>query len=215
MQTNKFPFGSSFGYQIYHKCKQQPPFSTKRTLGHLFQEVNRAELEENCELCGTDNHSDPIIQTQYMSKGKYPSMFWLWTGPFVDFLPGVKKTLVIKLFCEFPDCIRTSIWLWYRDEIRHVHSEFLSNLCNFVFHKVVFEGIKGTSYTGDIAIDDVKIMNGSCPTPGDCSFDDGMCTWTNSRTGDVFDWIIGGGGTPSFFTGPSSDHTTGNGRFAF
>lgn len=94
MQTNKFPFGFSFGYQIYHKCKQQPPFSTKRTLGHLFQEVNRAELEENCELWGTDNHSDPIIQTQYMSKGKYPSMFWLWTGPFVDFLPGVKKTLV-------------------------------------------------------------------------------------------------------------------------
>lgn len=127
----------------------------------------------------------------------------------------MKKTLVIKLFCVFPDCIRTSIWLWYRDEIRHVHSEFLSNLCNFVFHKVVFEGIKGTSYTGDIAIDDVKIMNGSCPTPGDCSFDDGMCTWTNGRTGDVFDWIIGGGGTPSFLTGPSSDHTTGNGRFAF
>lgn len=82
----------------------------------------------------------------------------------------------------------------------------------FYFYKVVFEGVKGTSYTGDIAIDDIKIMNGSCPTPGDCSFDNGMCTWTNSRTGDNFDWIIGGGRTPSFLTGPSKDHTTGSGR---
>ena len=121
----------------------------------------------------------------------------------------------LSLHSKSPEGIMTSIWLWYSDGMRYVHYEFLSNLCNFVFYKVVFEGIKGASYTGDIAIDDVKIMNGSCPAPGDCSFDDGMCTWTNSRTGDVFDWIIGGGGTPSFLTGPSSDHTTGSGRFAF
>ena len=82
-----------------------------------------------------------------------------------------------------------------------------------MFHKIVFEGVKGASYTGDIAIDDVKVMDGSCPLPGDCSFDDGLCTWTNARTGDKFDWIIGGGRTPSFLTGPSKDHTTGSGRF--
>ena len=84
-----------------------------------------------------------------------------------------------------------------------------------IFQKIVFEGVKGASYTGDIAIDDVKIMNGSCPSPGDCSFDDGMCTWTNARTGDTFDWIVGGGRTPSFLTGPSKDHTTGSGRFFY
>ena len=32
--------------------------------------------------------------------------------------------------------------------------------------QVIFEGITGTSYTGDIAIDDVEIMDGACPLPG-------------------------------------------------
>lgn len=30
----------------------------------------------------------------------------------------------------------------------------------------------------------------------------------NSRTDD-FDWIVGSAGTPSFYTGPKFDHTTG------
>lgn len=30
----------------------------------------------------------------------------------------------------------------------------------------MFEGITGTSYTGDIAIDDVEILDGACPLPG-------------------------------------------------
>ena len=32
--------------------------------------------------------------------------------------------------------------------------------------QVIFEGITGTSFTGDIAIDDVEIMDGACPLPG-------------------------------------------------
>jgi len=55
-------------------------------------------------------------------------------------------------------------------------------------------------------------MSGSCPPPGDCSFEKGLCTWTNTQKGDIFDWIIGGGSTPSILTGPSKDHTTGSGR---
>ena len=56
-------------------------------------------------------------------------------------------------------------------------------------------------------------MNGSCSAPGDCSFENGLCTWTNTLKGDVFDWVLGGGSTPSLLTGPSSDHTTGSGMF--
>ena len=47
---------------------------------------------------------------------------------------------------------------------------------------------------------------------GDCSFENGMCTWVNVRNGDHFDWTIRSGSTPSSQTGPSSDHngdTTG------
>lgn len=73
---------------------------------------------------------------------------------------------------------------------------------------MVFEGIKGTSFTGDISIDDFKLRDGSCPAPGDCDFEDGdTCSWTNAKN-DNFDWILGRGKTPSFLTGPAIDHTT-------
>ncbi|XP_031549194.1 cubilin-like [Actinia tenebrosa] len=49
---------------------------------------------------------------------------------------------------------------------------------------------------------------------GDCDFDNEMCpAWTNVGTDD-FDWSIGKGNTPSFFTGPSRDFY-GLGNYAF
>ena len=45
---------------------------------------------------------------------------------------------------------------------------------------------------------------------GDCDFEGGLCSWSNDRTGDDFDWILGQGGTPSSNTGPSVDHTLGS-----
>ena len=44
---------------------------------------------------------------------------------------------------------------------------------------------------------------------GDCDFETGSCTWVNTQTGDDFDWLRGSAGTPSFYTGPTVDHTTG------
>ena len=76
--------------------------------------------------------------------------------------------------------------------------------------QVLFEGVRGTSYTGDIAIDDFKLMDGACNKPGYCDFEkDDWCTWTNADREDTFDWIVGSGSTPSSYTGPTTDHTTG------
>ena len=49
---------------------------------------------------------------------------------------------------------------------------------------------------------------------GDCDFEKGLCTWVNSMNivEDEFDWTRGSGGTPSHFTGPQIDHTTGTGK---
>ena len=74
--------------------------------------------------------------------------------------------------------------------------------------QIVFEGIRGLSFRGDIAIDDVELMDNVCPPPGDCNFEAGSCTWTNVQSTDDFDWLRGSGSTPSFNTGPSVDHTT-------
>ena len=75
-------------------------------------------------------------------------------------------------------------------------------------YQLVFEGIRGTSYQGDIAIDDIVLLDNTCPPPGDCNFETGMCTWVNVPQGDDFDWLRGSGSTTSLFTGPSTDHTT-------
>ena len=46
--------------------------------------------------------------------------------------------------------------------------------------------------------------------PGFNDFEDGLYSWTNDQSpDDDFDWIIGSGGTPSYGTGPSMDHTLG------
>ncbi|ESO97870.1 hypothetical protein LOTGIDRAFT_152977 [Lottia gigantea] len=74
--------------------------------------------------------------------------------------------------------------------------------------EVVFEGVIGNGYQGDIAIDDVLITDGACQLPGDCNFEKDMCSWKNTRAGDDFDWIMGAGSTPSRYTGPTTDHTT-------
>ena len=48
--------------------------------------------------------------------------------------------------------------------------------------QVVFEGVRGTSYQGDIAIDDIVMKNGVCPLKKACSFEDvKMCGWTNDK----------------------------------
>ena len=45
---------------------------------------------------------------------------------------------------------------------------------------------------------------------GDCDFEKGKCTWTNSPNvvADEFDWTRQSGTTASVSTGPQVDHTT-------
>ena len=76
--------------------------------------------------------------------------------------------------------------------------------------QIIFEGLTGDSYRGDIAIDDVMVTDEACPDPGFCDFERDMCGYTNMPYGDQFDWEIGSGTTSSALTGPSTDHSTGN-----
>lgn len=71
----------------------------------------------------------------------------------------------------------------------------------------MIEGSIGRNYKGDIAIDDVDLLPITCPPPASCSFETGMCGYSNSLTDDM-DWIIGSAVTPSWYFGPKTDHTT-------
>jgi hypothetical protein len=74
---------------------------------------------------------------------------------------------------------------------------------------MVFEGVVGGGYTGDIAIDDISMVNTPCLGLVDCDFEDGStCSWMQSK-GDNFDWRVNSGATGSVNTGPNTDHTLG------
>ncbi|XP_051727385.1 MAM and LDL-receptor class A domain-containing protein 1-like isoform X11 [Ctenopharyngodon idella] len=113
-----------------------------------------------------------------------------------------------------------------------------------VMFQVIFEGRRGSSARSDVAIDDVSLHRGACsdlpnqvappsvPLPQsapvqrreipnnsatcgiNCDFERDICTWTQLAT-DVFDWTRHRGSTPTSMTGPSSDHTTGNGFYMY
>ena len=73
------------------------------------------------------------------------------------------------------------------------HNRYL-RLCCFLyiietpFFQIVIEGVRGSSYFGDIAIDDVKLAVGACKQadPNKCTFEDpSICGWTQVNTSTV------------------------------
>ncbi len=69
----------------------------------------------------------------------------------------------------------------YGDEWNLAEVPLTSNNANY---QVAFEGIVGSSFYGDIAIDDVQIENRVCPKSGSCDFESTprFCTWFNIQS---------------------------------
>lgn len=77
--------------------------------------------------------------------------------------------------------------------------------------RLTFTAVTGTSFTGDIALDDIS-FDRSCCGMDTCGaaradFQTGLDGFTQG-TSDNFDWRRDSGGTTSGSTGPSIDHTT-------
>ncbi|XP_030849653.1 MAM and LDL-receptor class A domain-containing protein 2 [Strongylocentrotus purpuratus] len=71
-------------------------------------------------------------------------------------------------------------------------------------YMVIFEGVRGADFMGDIALDDIVFHQGACPTPDICDFENGACGFTQ-MTSDTFDWELIQANTRG--TGPTIDHT--------
>ncbi|KAM8838449.1 MAM and LDL-receptor class A domain-containing protein 2 isoform 2-T2 [Synchiropus picturatus] len=73
-------------------------------------------------------------------------------------------------------------------------------------HQVILEATVGGE-AGDVAVDDLALASGPCPTSDVCDFEEGSCNW-QQETEDDADWIRQSGPTFNPNTGPDSDHTT-------
>lgn len=50
-----------------------------------------------------------------------------------------------------------------------------------------------------------RVSSFPSPSEGHCTFEGGMCGWTNQEEGDDFEWILARG-SDNFFTGPARDY---------
>ncbi|XP_071390203.1 MAM domain-containing protein 2-like [Centroberyx affinis] len=74
---------------------------------------------------------------------------------------------------------------------------------------------------GSVALDDISVSLGDCEltaglllsVPGHCDFEAGHCGYTQDKQGDTDDWVWRRGPTPTSYTGPRGDHTTGLGYY--
>ncbi|XP_041467171.1 MAM and LDL-receptor class A domain-containing protein 1-like [Lytechinus variegatus] len=84
-------------------------------------------------------------------------------------------------------------------------------------YQVVFEGVVGQLYFGDIALDDISMYDGQCPATSICEFETpSICGYRNDKSDD-FDWIRWSGSTPTDNTGPEYDMTPNaqNGHYMY
>lgn len=77
---------------------------------------------------------------------------------------------------------------------------------------------------GSVALDDISFTFGDCeltagslssPLPGHCDFEAGLCGYTQDKLNDAADWEWRRGNTPTSYTGPRGDHTTGLGYYLY
>ncbi|XP_025058779.1 MAM domain-containing protein 2 isoform X2 [Alligator sinensis] len=74
---------------------------------------------------------------------------------------------------------------------------------------------------GHVALDDISVSLGSCQAaetlpayPGECTFEKGECAFTQERR-NRSSWHRRRGQTPTSYTGPKGDHTTGVGYYMY
>ncbi|KAF6722311.1 MAM domain-containing protein 2 [Oryzias melastigma] len=75
---------------------------------------------------------------------------------------------------------------------------------------------------GSVALDDISVSLGDCeltagssslPPPGHCDFEAGLCGYSQERERDAADWQRRRGPTPTSYTGPRADHSSGLGYY--
>lgn len=75
----------------------------------------------------------------------------------------------------------------------------------------MFEGVTGSGFKSDIALDDISVITGPCLPSKLCDFEVDRCGY-EVMPGYPLQWYRDHNGTSSLSTGPSLDHTTASGK---
>ncbi|XP_055007320.1 MAM and LDL-receptor class A domain-containing protein 1 isoform X2 [Boleophthalmus pectinirostris] len=126
----------------------------------------------------------------------------------------------INIYVQTNESSAELVRVWNRqgDQGSHWrHGRILLHSPNHQF-KVIFEAVAGPEPKGNIAIDDLTVLNDACPPQGFCDFEMDFCGWVNSppvETGLHWDWLSGSSLGNSFI--PRRDHSLDSrfGHFAF
>ncbi|XP_067886682.1 MAM domain-containing protein 2a isoform X2 [Heterodontus francisci] len=132
-----------------------------------------------------------------------------------------EDALAVYIYGE-EDRVQEKIWsipksrtgTWFQAEVNYQRQ---------VPTKIVFVSVcKNFWNCGKVALDDVTVSQGDCripggswlAAPGKCNFDVDYCGFIQDHK-DKSNWYRRAGATPTSFTGPKGDHTTGVGHYVY
>jgi hypothetical protein len=169
------------------------------------------ETSAPSELGDVATLRSPVFQPPYSEQCKfrfYYNMLGQTIGVLRVFLVEVdgnhkqsqKRTVFARLGQQGPN--------WERAEVPVITNSYF---------RLEIEGVRGSSFTGDISIDDFSFSPGCGPAAlppvtkdGSCNFENNDdCNWYNGEANDIV-WTRHKGQTPTDYTGPGEDHTLGN-----
>lgn len=217
-------FNSTLQHLNGDRSNQTIPFNVvSNVLNGNFQRVssNRTSLYKEPLVAVVDvlpTHTDPEVPNSAFILSPNISA----TGPmgncvrFYFNMDGLSCEKLKVLVHDLESAENLTLWEtarqtdgdWVKVEISYAHDKL---------HKLVFDGITKPfdsperAYRGYVGIDDFSYaflgddaaQAGMCH--GHCTFEGGLCGWTNLAEEDDFDWSQGRG-SDSLYTGPSRDY---------
>ena len=91
--------------------------------------------------------------------------------------------------------------------------KFVCMLAYSVRYHLNFKAVIISKLIGEFSLPTAQATSVPPSAQASCNFDYGLCHGWSQSSSDIFDWTRQRGSTSSSNTGPSSDHTTGNGTY--
>ncbi|CAF4044180.1 unnamed protein product, partial [Rotaria sordida] len=194
--TGNDPLASGFKPSIDH---------TDGTSNGAYMLVDISKSSSN-----VTNQRARLISPVIVPNGEQCVEFWYYTD--AEALSSASRlNLFVRTSTQLTNTSGYLIWSTDILQDRHwrISQQRIPHGLSLTPYQIIFES---TIYKSDanspiIAIDDVFIRDRACLEPGDCDFENGMCTWGSMFLFGNVSWMIGSGSAKPPYNGPQNDHT--------